>query len=173
MSTRIEDFIKNNKTAFDNAEPSDQLWAKMAQKLDKNDRKKPNNKLWLSIAASFIVVLSIAYMYSQKSDGIHTIAQVSPSDAKTQVKFASMIEKKTDSLEVYASENPALYEKFSADLEKIQLDYNALKQGLSSSPNQEFIIRAMEKNLELQLQVVSQQLEIIYQVRKVNKDNQL
>jgi len=66
-----------------------------------------------------------------------------------------------------------LYQKFASDLERIQADYDLLKKDLVKSPNQEFVIRAMEKNLELQLQVVSQQLQIINQVRQVNKDSQL
>lgn len=174
MSTRIEHFIKENKAAFDTESPAEDLWLKLSQELDKKSRKRPNFKLWLSIAASFIAVLSIAYMYSQKSSiNGTTLAQVSPSQAKKQVRFSSLIEKKTDSLQVYATENPELYRKFSSDLEKIQADYDGLKQELLRSPNQEFIIRAMEKNLELQLRVVSQQLEIINQVSEVNKDSQL
>ncbi len=173
MSTRIEDFIKNNKASFDTDMPDEQLWSKMSRELDKKDRVKPKRRLWLSIAASFMVVLSIAYMYSQRSEPINTLTGVSPAQAKKQVQFASMIEKKTDSLQFYADENPALYEQFSADLEKIQLDYSGLKQELLKSPNQEFVIQAMEKNLELQLQVVSQQLGIINLVRKVKKESQL
>jgi hypothetical protein len=174
MSTKIEQFIKENKTAFDTESPGEDLWLKLAQELDKKSVKKTSMRLWLSIAASLITVVSIAYLYSQKNDiNGATLAQVSPSQAKKQVRFTSLIERKTDSLEVYGKENPELYKKFSSDLEQIQADYNGLKQELLKSPNQGFIIRAMEKNLELQLRVVSQQLEIINQVSEVNKDNQL
>jgi len=174
MSTRIEQFVKENKAAFDTEGPGDELWLKLSKELDKKSTKRPNIRLWMSIAASLIAVLSIAYLYSQKS-GVNgtTLAAVSPSQAKKQVRFVSMIEKKTDSLQVFATENPELYQKFSSDLEKIQTDYDGLKQELLKSPNQEFIIRAMEKNLELQLRLVSQQLEIINQVSEVNKDKQL
>jgi hypothetical protein len=172
MSTRVEDFIKNNKSSFDTAMPGDDLWSKMELELNKKAHRRPNRKLWLSIAASFIAVLSIAYIYSQEKGPENTLAEVNPTNAKKQVRFASMIEKKTDSLQVYADENPELYQKFSSDLAKIQVDYDALKQDLAKSPNQEFIVRAMEKNLELQLQVVSQQLQIINKVRQV-ENNQL
>jgi Skp family chaperone for outer membrane proteins len=174
MSTKIEHFIKANKTAFDTENPGEDLWLKLSQDLDKKSRKGTSMRLWLSIAASLIAVMSIAYLYSQKSNvNGATLAQVSPSQAKKQVRFTSLIEKKADSLEVYGRENPELYKKFSSDLERIQADYDGLKQELLKSPNQEFIIRAMEKNLELQLRVVSQQLEIINQVSEVKKDNQL
>ena len=174
MSREIEDFIRNNKSAFDTEEPGGQLWAKMEQELNKREQKKPNTRLWISIAASLLVVFGIAYMYTQKGQrNGNTLAQVNPSQAQKQVQFTSLIEQKTDSLQVYAADNPELYQKFSTDLEHIQTDYDLLKKDLAKSPNQEFIIRAMEKNLELQLQVVSQQLQIINKVRQVNKDNQL
>lgn len=173
MSKKIEAFIKNNKSSFDTEIPSEHVWLKMEQELNKANRKKPQRRLWISIAASVMVIMGIAYMYNQRTTHTGTLAQVNPSQAKKQVRFTSLIEEKTDSLQVYAAENPELYQKFTTDLERIQADYILLKQDLVKSPNQEFIIRAMEKNLELQLQVVSQQLQIINQVRQVNQDNQL
>ena len=173
MSREIEDFIRNNKAAFDTEEPGEQLWVKMEQQLNKAKEQKPNTRLWVSIAASLLVVFGVAYMYTQKGEHKNTLAQVNSTQAQKQVQFTSLIEQKTDSLQVYAADNPELYRKFSTDLERIQADYDLLKKDLVKSPNQEFIIRAMEKNLELQLQVVSQQLQIINQVRQVNKDNQL
>lgn len=180
MSNNIEDFIKHNKAAFDTEVPGDHLWLKMEQelkkgenKLKKTERKQPASWWWIGIAASLLVVLGIGYMYNQKMQPSNALAQVSPQQAKKQVRFSSLIEKKTDSLQVFATENPELYQKFTTDLERIQADYGLLKQELVKSPNQEFVIRAMEKNLELQLQVVSQQLQIINQVRQVNKDSQL
>ncbi len=177
MSKEIEDFIRNNKQAFDTEVPGENLWFKMEQELSKREKKeqvrKPKLGLWISIAASLLVVVGIAFMYNLKQQPGNTLAQVNPVQAEKQVHFSSIIAKKTDSLEVYAADNPELYQKFTTDLERIQADYNALKQDLVKSPNQEFIIRAMEKNLELQLQVVSQQLQIINQVRKVKQDKQL
>ena len=175
MSREIEDFIRNNKSDFDTEKPGEHLWFKMEQQLKQPEagQKRSNKRLWIGIAASLLVVFGIAFMYSQKAQNRSTLAQVNPTQAQKQVRFTSLIEKKTDSLQVYAADNPELYQKFSTDLERIQADYDLLKQDLAKSPNQEFIIRAMEKNLELQLQVVSQQLQIINQVRQVNKNNQL
>ena len=76
-------------------------------------------------------------------------------------------------VEVLAKEDPQLYEKFSADLKAIKSDYKQLKQQLPESANQAMVVKAMERNLELQLQVVSQQLTIINQVTQFKKDNQL
>ncbi|RZM23433.1 MAG: hypothetical protein EOO88_26185, partial [Pedobacter sp.] len=86
---------------------------------------------------------------------------------------ATLIEEKRDSLEVFAKDNPELYQKFSADLEKLDGNYKSLKQELLHSPNQKLVVKAMVKNLELQLQLISQQLTIINQVQQFKKDNQI
>jgi uncharacterized protein YqiB (DUF1249 family) len=52
-------------------------------------------------------------------------------------------------------------------------DYQKLKKELADSPNQKLVVRAMVKNLELQLQVITQQLMIINQVNQYKKENQI
>ena len=175
MSTRIEDFIKENKRSFDTELPSEGLWNKIDTSLNKKKSVEPYRlKLWIGIAASLTVALMIIFYYTDNSkDNTISVADVSPAYAKKQVKYASLIERKTDSLEVLAKENPQLYEKFSADLKAIKKDYRQLNQQLPASANQAMVVKAMERNLELQLQVVSQQLTIINQVNQFKKDNQL
>jgi hypothetical protein len=175
MSTKIEDFIKENKRSFDTELPSEGLWNKIDTSLNKKKSVEPYRlKLWIGIAASLTVALMIIFYYTDNAkDNTISVADVNPAYAKKQVKYASLIERKTDSLEVLAKENPQLYEKFSADLKAIKRDYKQLNQQLPESANQAMVVKAMERNLELQLQVVSQQLTIINQVNQFKKDNQL
>jgi hypothetical protein len=175
MSTKIEDFIKENKKSFDTELPSKELWTKIDASLNKKKPVEPYRlKLWIGIAASLTVALMIIFYYTDHSkEDMISVADVNPAYAKKQVKYASLIERKTDSLEVLAKENPQLYEKFSADLKAIKKDYKQLNQQLPASANQAMVVKAMERNLELQLQVVSQQLTIINQVNQFKKDNQL
>ena len=175
MSTRIEDFIKENKKSFDTGLPSKELWTKIDASLDKKKPVEPYRlKLWIGIAASLTVALMIIfYVTDDRKENTISVADVNPAYARKQVKYASLIDRKTDSLEVLARENPQLYEKFSADLKAIKKDYKQLNQQLPASANQAMVVKAMERNLELQLEVVSQQLTIINQVNQFKKDNQL
>ena len=175
MSTRIEDFIKENKKSFDTELPSKELWTKIDASLNKKKPVEPYRfRLWIGVAASLTVALMIiSYYTNNDKETTISVADVNPAYAKKQVKYASLIERKTDSLEVLAKENPQLYEKFSADLKAIKKDYKQLNQQLPASANQAMVVKAMERNLELQLQVVSQQLTIINQVNQFKKDNQL
>lgn len=130
--------------------------------------------LWLGIAASLIVVMTITFIYTYRS---HTndleIADLNPGFARKEMKFASLIEERKDSLQVYAKENPALYQQFSSDLEQLEADYAKLKEELHRSPNPRLIAGAMVKNLRLQLQVIDQQLSIITEVNQYKKENSI
>lgn len=175
MNKEIEDFIKENKKEFDTDRPSASLWDRIEKELDeKKPKKKFNIQLWMSIAASAFVLMAITFFFvNPVRKHKMSIADVNPAYANRQVKFASMIEKKRDSLEIFAEANPELYHKFSADLQNLNLAYDGLRKQLPSSPNQQIIVKAMVKNLEMQLQLLSQQLSIISEVSELKKENKI
>lgn len=175
MSKKLEEYIREHRKSFDVGTPSDQLWSKIETALDKEKVKKPLRvPLWFAIAASLTVVMTITFIYTyrDKQAGVD-IADVNPVYAQKEMKFASLIEQKKDSLMVYAQENPNLYNEFSSDLQKLGEDYENLKKQLQNSPNQKLVVRAMVKNLELQLQVINQQLSIINEVSQYKKENKI
>ena len=175
MNTPIEDFIKEHKKEFDTDRPSVNLWDKIEKELDKKKPKKGFNlRLWMSIAASAIVLLAITlwFAFPVKKNRM-SIADVSPVYASRQLKFASMIEEKRDSLQIFAGANPELYKEFRTDLQTLSLSYDSLRKQLPVSPNQKLIVKAMVRNLEAQLQLVSQQLSIIVEVSEFKKENRI
>lgn len=175
MSKKLEEYIREHKKSFDVGTPSDQLWSKIETALDKEKvKKRLRVPLWFAIAASLTVVMTITFIYTYRSKqtGVD-MADVNPIYAQKEMKFASLIEQKKDSLMVYAQENPKLYSEFSSDLQKLGADYENLKKQLQNSPNQKLVVRAMVKNLELQLQVINQQLSIINEVSQYKKENKI
>jgi hypothetical protein len=175
MSKKLEEYVQGHRKEFDLDAPSEELWGRIAHKLDEKEVKKPLRlQVWIGIAASLIVIMSVTFIYTYHNNSQEvSIADVNPSYAKKEMRFASLIEEKKDSLQVYAKGNPALYKKFSADIEKLDIDYDHLKQELQSSPNPRLIVKAMVRNLELQLEVINQQLMIIYQVEEYKKENRI
>ena len=175
MSIKIEDFIRDHKTEFDQERPSASLWDRIEKELDAQPKKKRFNiQLWAGIAASLLLVVGAGFIYSLQRERNHvSVADINPAYASKQVKFTSLIEQKKDSLEIFATSNPDLYRKFNADLEKLNSSYEVLRKNLPASPNQQMIVKAMVKNLEIQLQLVSQQLMIISQVSAYKKENSI
>jgi len=175
MNNRLETFVKENRRSFDVMEPSAALWAKIEVELDQQKKKKPLKLyLWMSAAAAVVVVFSLAWLYVGKMrNGDLEIADVNSAYAKKEVHFAGLITEKRDSLAIFASANPELYKKFTADLRKLDEEYERLKNELPESPNQTFLVKAMVKNREIQLQLLKQQLLIINQVDDYKKVNQI
>ncbi|MFI5451581.1 hypothetical protein ACHMWN_05430 [Pedobacter sp. UC225_61] len=174
MNNKLEGFVKDNKKAFEVKGPSDQLWQRISAELDKEQQPKKKIELykWLSIAAMLVISLGIYFTYNYRmANKTIDVADVNPAFGKKEMRFASLIEEKRDSLEIYAKRNPDLYRKFIDDMNKLDNDYEQLKKQLQTSPNPEVIVRAMMKNLEIQSSVLSQQLSIINQVNQYKKEN--
>ena len=175
MNNRLETFVKDNRKAFDVMEPSAGLWAKIEQELDgKKEKKSIKMYLWMSAVASIVVVFGLVWLYAgrMQNQGIE-IADVNAAAAQKEVHFTNLITEKRDSLAIFASANPELYKKFTADLKKLDEDYERLKSELPTTPNQLFVVKAMVKNREIQLNLLRQQLMIINQVDDYKKVNQI
>lgn len=177
MSNKLEGFVKDNKKEFEAKGPSDQLWAKIEAELDKKEKPKSSIKMyqWMSIAAMLLISVGIYFTYSYKQQHNSTIeiAQVSPEFGQKEVRFVNQIEEKLDSLAVYGKDNPELYQQFTSDLKNLDAEYDKLKAELQKTPNQLFVVKAMVKNREMQLQVLQQQLMIINQVNQYKKESSI
>lgn len=182
MKERIENFIRDNKKGFDHFEPPADLWDKIERKLDENqtgaqqrNKNKKERVVRLSflfkIAASIIPVLFAGlwfyqYQIKQSSD----LSSIDPKLAEQQVHYASLIEIKRSELKRIEKEEPQLYQEFSSEIKKMDASYQKLKNDLPASPNQEETVKAMIRNLQLQIELLNQQLNIIQQINQVKKE---
>ena len=173
MSDKLKEFIKNNKKQFEAKGPSDQLWAKIEAELDQKKQSKKSFKLyhWMSIAALMLVSLGLYFTYNYKQAQNIVVADINKEFGQKETRFVNQIQEKKDSLVYYASANPDLYQKFTADLKNLDTEYERLKNELPKSPNQLFVVKAMVKNREMQLQILKQQLSIINQVNQFKEEN--
>lgn len=172
MSDKLERFVKENKKQFDRQGPSAQLWDRISGALDKKPLKKASLPYkWMSIAAVLVLSLGIYFGYQyRKINGEIVVADVNAGMGQKEVRFTNLIEEKRDSLQIFAETDPVLYQKFITDLSKLDTDYQKLKEELQTTPNKALVSKAMIKNLDLQLQVISQQLSIISQVNEFKKE---
>lgn len=183
MSKRLEDFIKANREEFDDLEPRMALWDKIEQNLppEKEQPVKREARMFslgfvLKVAASVIVVMGVCFaLYLNNthtnSQGVD-LADINPAYAKQQVHYASLVESKRTELKELAKTDPQLYNEFSKEIVKMDSVYRKLKSDLASSPNQEFVLRAMIRNLQTQTEVLNQQLSVIEQFNQMKKEEQ-
>lgn len=172
MNNKLEGFIRDNKKEFEVKGPSDLLWSKIEAELDKKQKKKTIGMYqWMSVAALLVLTVGVYFGYQYKKASAEIlVADINPNLGKKEVRFTSLIEEKRDSLQIFADADPELYKQFIADMDKLDKDYQELKKQLQTSPNKALVGRAMMKNLEIQVQMISQQLYIINQVNQYKKE---
>ena len=177
MEERLEDFIRENKKDFDQNEPPAGLWDKIAKELDEKQKFQPRKvkvirlNFLLAMAASLTLIVAAGlflwqYQYNQATD----LANIDPGLAKQQLHYSSVIESKRSELKQIEQEEPRLYQEFSSEIRKMDESYQRLKKDLPQSPNQEETVKAMIRNLQIQAEVLSQQLEVIKQINEAKKE---
>ena len=168
-----------NRDQFDDLEPSADLWAKIEQHLPAHytelkirEAKTFSLGFVMRVAAAVIVVMGIGfatYLHSQRKQGVD-LAAINPIYAQQQVEYTSMIESQRTELKSIAKTDPQLYQEFSTEIAKMDSTYNKLKSELPTSPNQERVLHAMIRNLQIQTEVLNQQLNVIEQFNKMKED---
>ncbi|WP_345950141.1 MULTISPECIES: hypothetical protein [unclassified Mucilaginibacter] len=175
MSKRLEDFIRANREEFDDLEPRADIWSRIEENMEapvvempkKREAKTFSLGFVLRVAAIIIVVMGIGfsfYLRSGKTAGVD-LAAINPEYAKQQVQYTSLIETKRTELKELTKGDPQLYQEFSGEIDKMEASYKRLKHDLVTSPNQERVLRAMIRNLQIQAEVLNQQLEVIEQFK--------
>src|SRR5690606_8695973 len=121
----------------------------------------------LKIAASIILVMAAAlWLYQYQYEQLSELSSIDPKLAQQQMQYAALIEVKRSELKQIEKEDPRLYSEFSAEIGKMNENYQKLKDDLPRSPNQEETVRAMIRNLQIQIEVLNQQLNIIQEIDK-------
>ncbi|WP_199736661.1 hypothetical protein [Fibrisoma montanum] len=195
----LERFVRDNREAFDDAEPPMGLWSKIESGLggpgladpignERDDtlsgRVVPLNgnaargaggwfNLNWRVAASIAVLLlagTLLYKnYQPKTAAPSELVAAGPAYAQQVAHYTQLIDNKRAELKQMTGSNPALYEQFSADLDRLEHSYQGLKAELPQNPNQEVLIQAMIQNLQLQINLLNEQLRVIERIKHQNQ----
>lgn len=184
MSNQLENFINNNREAFDSEEMKIN-WEKVRSKA--SQKKTTTRRLWWAAAASIIIFITVAVFYNNYNTNKPAITaiqpielppkeltdQVDPDYTVQMDQFAHLIKIKQNELQQNQKSQPDLYKQFLKDNNKLDSSYNFLKSKLSANPNKEILLDAMIQNLELKLEILNRQLQIIKQSKhkKTNNEN--
>ncbi len=192
---KLERFIRDNREAFDSHEPPADLWAKLetnlpAQPERLNGLVKPlhgsetgpfRNQItsmwggmrWQIAATITLLLLAGGYWWTNDHYGVSEQPEVvvfSPAYAKEFTQYARLIDDKRSELRDMTEQNPALYQQFATDLDRLEKNYQGLKADLPKNPNQEVLIQAMIQNLQLQIDLLNQQLDVIQRIKQQNNN---
>ena len=189
MKNRLEQFIQDNREAFDNEEPRPQLWKNLQAQVQESQKDERVFHLsflrWTAAAAVLIMLAGIFYYMEQKKESAtlaktelsstpvtteEVLKDLDPDYAKQVYHFTQLIELKQGELKQIEKEHPELYHQFVRDINKLDSSYQALKLELPGNANRELLLEAMIQNLKLQSELLNQQLSIIKQINQKNKN---
>lgn len=186
-SKNLERFVRDNREAFDHMEPAPMLWDKIGATVGEQTQPKDSRVVRMSrvrwaVAATLFLALAgtLGYMLFLKEPGEDRISQVAgrsehidplvsqidPQYAKLVSQFTEVIETKQTELRKIEKDDPALYQQFSGDIQKLDSAYHVLRGTLNANPNTEQLLQAMISNLQLQIDLLNQQLTVIKKIKE-------
>lgn len=184
---RLERFVRDNREEFDDLNPSDSLWGKIADKLPETDpvfagsqlrKASRRQKLFFDwrIAAAVLVMIGVSYLfYLNREYGLTRdpkVAMMAPGHAREFNQYTLAIDEKRNELISLTSQNPELYKEFATDLERLEKSYQSLRSELPQAPDKQALIKAMVENLQWQVELLNQQLSILERIKSAEEGHE-
>jgi hypothetical protein len=180
---KLGNFIKENRTAFDDMEPSADIWDKIGTGIDKK-KHKPILMLnsWIWKAAILISVFASAWFLHDYVD-----RQVKITDADSygttsnsallneladgEAYYTVQISNKQAELEKYTHEHPEIMNDLKREFRELDRDNLQLKEDLVESNANEKVIEAIMQSYRMKLQILEQMLSEMKGSRNLNQSN--
>jgi hypothetical protein len=171
---RLEDFIKNNRSDFDDAVPDPAVWERISGKLETPVRRI-RRPAWLAKAAMVAVIFGASYLvheavdrYSKPAgeDGSRAQMQYAPEVEElleAEVYYSSQVQERRNTLSEFASDNPAVIHDVNLEISQLDSIYVQLKRDLRDNAQNEAVIEAMIQNYRIRIEILD---EVLYQLKK-------
>ena len=168
MSKSLEDFIKKNRDAFDDKEPSERVWDNIESTIEKKQRNVWDSVMLWRAAAILFMGLSV-YFFITRTSGE---TKQSASSITLQKDFTNLesfysaeIASKVAKINNYENANDL--DLFTQDFQKLDAMYLVLKEEMKAKPSQK-VKDALILNMLIRIDLLNQQL---HRLDKVDKDS--
>ncbi len=169
---KLEDFIHINREAFDSEEPKRKVWVRFSEKVTASGQKKIDFS-WLWKAAAIIFFGLSGYLFLRENDVNSNFASTGSAEMvefqNAENYYNSLIHSKQLELGEYIDKDSPFYDDFKKDIVELDSIYSELKTEFDYN-NDEMIMEAMVRNLQLRIEIMDRQLKIIQKVKKLNKN---
>ncbi len=161
----LEQFINNNRDAFDDAIPSLKVWASIDKVANKREARRLRFIKNLRVAAAVLVLLtaggiggSLITQAGQSNDAMAILQENAPEFFEMEQFFQKEIDNRVGQLVSYNPNEPVL-----DDLKQIDQTMNELKQELANAPKgqEEAIIENLIQNYQMKIAILERVLERI------------
>ncbi len=163
MKDKMEEFIRENRNAFDDKEPSEKVWKNIKISLS-FDKKSLFNSIGLWRAAAIIFFATSVYLIFPKNTPPTKVATASSKEFNDVEDFyTEQISSKVKLINDF-QKNEGL-NGFTHDFQQLEAMYMVLKEQMNISPSDK-VKDALVLNLLVRIDLLNQQL---YSLEKENK----
>ena len=163
---RLEDFIKENREAFDQFEPSEKVWENISKQKGKS-RKISMANYFLRVAAvvTIAVVFTVLITKTSLFNSEEATAQSEDPELRELIEaeafYATQVNEKMDEIRKCYDTFPEIKEEVETDLTELQEMYDVLKIDLNDNISKKAVIEAMIENNRYRLKMVDDVLDQI------------
>ncbi|HSO89341.1 MAG TPA: hypothetical protein VLQ91_22495 [Draconibacterium sp.] len=166
QTDRLEDFIKANREAFDQHEPSDKVWEQISKPARKH-KTVSFAQYFLRVAA--VLAIGVVFTVLIVKTNIFAPRDLEVQSQDTELRelieaeafYASQVNGKLEEIRKCYDTYPEIKEEVELDLLELQEMYNTLKIDLKENISKKAVIEAMIENNRNQLEMVDQVLNQI------------
>lgn len=155
MSDQLSDFIKANRSAFDDKEPPESVWPGIQKSLPgKSPRWYDSLTVWRA-AAMIFMALSI-YLLAAKSGQLPDSNKLSMNEFNdVEAFYTAQISQKVALIEEVSGSSST--DEFTQDFQQLEAMYNVLKEEWKTRPSKK-VKEALVLNLLVRINLLNQQL---------------
>lgn len=153
MKDSLENFIRQNKSAFDDKEPSERVWAKISNSLF--NRQSLWNSLTMWRAAAVLLFGVCVYLLVPKGgEREDRLAMNEFQDIESF--YITQISEKVDLLKEFEGSDSGL-NGYTSDFQQLEAMYQVLKEEMKKHPSQK-VKDALVLNLLIRIDLLNKQL---------------
>jgi hypothetical protein len=163
MADQLEDFISKNRGNFDD-DHSENGWLNIEKNLNKSEKK---SAFWLWKAAAIVLFFfSVSLLIDRDFKDKATLESV-PQIDQIEIYYTTLINQHINQINQFGETKFTI--QFQKEINNLDSSYQELKKTYSQTSSTEIVSAAMINNLQLRINLLTQQLEILQQLNK-NQD---
>jgi len=172
---KLEKFILEHRSSFDDKYPSDANWRKINNQLDKQGKEVfMFRHMWKAAAVILFAAVIWLLVDRQKQQEQWNLSQIETTQGisfdEVENYYVKLIENKQNEISQFFNTFPEVDEHLLTDINKLDSSYQELKKQLIQRPDEK-IIDAMVLNLQTRIEILNQQLSILERIKQLKEKN--
>lgn len=156
MKDQLEDFVRQNREAFDDKEPSDKVWKNIEASVAFQRGGWWNSLTLWRVAAVIFMALSAYLIFPKEGSKPHPTSEIALNEFNdVEAFYIQQISEKVDMIDEF-QRNEGL-NGFTQDFRQLEAMYMVLKEEMKTHPSQK-VKDALVLNLLVRIDLLNQQL---------------